>query len=48
MDDKSFNQTAWSGAEIVAEELGWEATYLESEQQTDYEKNINEFINVEV
>ena len=44
VDDKSFNQTAWDGAEAVAAELGWEATYLESQQQTDYEKNINEFI----
>jgi basic membrane protein A len=45
VDDKSFNQTAWAGAQKVAAALGWEATYLESEQQTDYEKNINEFIN---
>ena len=45
VDDKSFNQTAWTGAQTIAEELNWEATYLESQQQTDYEKNINEFIN---
>jgi basic membrane protein A and related proteins len=44
VDDKSFNQTAWAGAQAVAENLGWEATFLESEQQTDYERNINEFI----
>ena len=44
VDDKSFNQTAWLGAQMAAQELGWEATYLESQQQTDYEKNINEFI----
>ena len=44
VDDKSFNATAWAGAQAVADTLGWEATYLESKQQTDYEKNINEFI----
>ena len=44
VDDKSFNQTAWKGAQDAAAELGWEATFLESEQQTDYEKNINEFL----
>ena len=44
VDDKWFNQTAWEGAQGAAEEHGWEATFLESQQQTDYEKNINEFI----
>lgn len=44
IDDKSFNQTAWAGAQKVAQEFGAEARYLESQQQTDYEKNINEFL----
>ncbi|HET7089593.1 MAG TPA: BMP family ABC transporter substrate-binding protein [Anaerolineae bacterium] len=44
IDDKSFNQTAWKGAQDASEALGWEAVYLESQQQTDYEKNINEFL----
>lgn len=44
IDDKSFNATAWKGAEMVKTELGGEAKYLESQQQTDYEKNINAFI----
>jgi basic membrane protein A len=44
VDDKSFNATAWAGAQDSAQKVGWEATYLESQQQTDYEKNINEFI----
>jgi len=44
IDDKSFNQTAWAGAQQAARELGGEARYLESQQQTDYEKNLNEFI----
>lgn len=44
IDDKSFNQTAWAGAQRVAQEFGADARYLESQQQTDYEKNINEFL----
>lgn len=44
IDDKSFNATAWAGAERAQSELGMEAKYLESQQQTDYEKNINAFI----
>jgi len=44
VDDKSFNATAWLGAQEAAKTNGWEASYLESKQQIDYEKNINEFI----
>ena len=44
IDDKSFNQTAWKGAQDAGEALSWEAVYLESQQQTDYEKSINEFL----
>ncbi|HLE15035.1 MAG TPA: BMP family ABC transporter substrate-binding protein, partial [Anaerolineales bacterium] len=44
IDDKSFNATAWKGAQDAMEQLGVEAKFLESQQQTDYEKNINAFI----
>lgn len=44
IDDKSFNATAWKGVEDAMKELGVEGKYLESQQQTDYEKNINAFI----
>ena len=44
IDDKSFNATAWAGAERAAAELGGEAKYLESQQQTDYDRNINAFL----
>lgn len=44
IDDKSFNATAWKGAEEAKAKLGAEVKYLESQQQTDYEKNINAFI----
>ena len=44
IDDKSFNQTAWKGVQNAIEELGV-AGGVESQQQTDYEKNINEFLS---
>jgi len=45
IDDKSFNQLAWIGMQKAAEQYGVEVQFLESQQQTDYEKNINEFLN---
>ncbi|MEI2690737.1 MAG: BMP family ABC transporter substrate-binding protein [Anaerolineae bacterium] len=45
IDDKSFNQTAWAGAQRAMEELPVEAIFLESQQQTDYEKNLNELVS---
>src|SRR3990170_5540733 len=44
IDDKSFNATAWKGVQDAISQLGVEGKYLESQQQTDYEKNINAFI----
>jgi len=44
IDDKTFNQTAWKGVQDAMEKLGVNGKYLESQQQTDYEKNINSFI----
>jgi len=44
IDDKSFNATAWKGVQDAMEQLGVEGKYLESQQQTDYEKNINAFL----
>jgi basic membrane protein A len=45
IDDKSFNQTAWTGVLRAVEELGVDGVFLESQQQTDYEKNLNEFVS---
>ena len=45
IDDKSFNATAWKGVEDAKTQLGIDGKYLESQQQTDYEKNINAFID---
>jgi basic membrane protein A len=44
VDDKGYNQSAWEGAQQAAKELNWDAIYLVSAQQTDWEKNINELL----
>jgi basic membrane protein A len=44
IDDKSFNQTAWKGFQDAMAKLGVEAKYLESQQQADYAKNIQQFL----
>jgi phosphate/phosphite/phosphonate ABC transporter binding protein len=44
IDDKSFNATAWKGFTDAEDEFGVEIQYLESQQQTDYEVNINAFL----
>lgn len=43
VNDKSFNQSAWEGAQKAAKEFGWDAKFIESKQPTDYEKNIDQF-----
>ena len=44
VDDKSFNATAWKGVLDAMGKYGVEGSFLESEQQTDYEKNINSYL----
>ncbi|HZW03378.1 MAG TPA: BMP family ABC transporter substrate-binding protein [Anaerolineaceae bacterium] len=45
IDDRSFNATAWNGVVMAQDQLGAEGKYLESQQQTDYERNINAFVD---
>lgn len=45
IDDKSFNAGAYSGIEKAAAELGVEGKYLESTQQSDYAKNIQQLLD---
>jgi len=45
IDDKSFNATAWKGIQAAEAEFGLEGKYLESQQQTDYEKNLKAFLD---
>lgn len=43
VNDKSFNQSAWDGVQKAIKELGAEGKYVESKQETDYEKNLDLF-----
>jgi basic membrane protein A and related proteins len=45
IDDKTFNATAYKGIERAVTELGVAGGYLESNQPTDYAKNITEYLN---
>ncbi len=44
IDDKSFNATAWLGMQNAEKDFGVEVQYLESQQQSDYEVNLNTFV----
>ena len=46
VNDESFNQSAWTGAEQAAKELGVEVRYLESNKEADYESNIETAIDM--
>jgi basic membrane protein A and related proteins len=47
IDDRSFNETAWNGLLEAQQDFGVEVQYLESQQQIDYERNINAFIEAD-
>ncbi len=44
VDDKSFNASAWKGVQDAVSQLGIEGKYLESKDQSDYAKNIQQFL----
>ena len=45
IDDKSFNATAYAGVTKAVSDLGVSGKYLESQQQSDYAKNIQQFLD---
>ena len=45
IDDKSFNATAYKGVTQAVDELDIEGKYLESQQQSDYAKNIQQLLD---
>lgn len=47
VNDGSFNQSAWEGLQRAMEELGIEASYLESATDADYVPNMETFIDEE-
>jgi len=44
VDDKSFNQLAWEGVQKANTDLGTDGKFLESKVQSDYAKNIQQFV----
>ena len=45
IDDKSFNTRSYAGVEKAIADLGVQGKYLESQQQSDYAKNIQQFLD---
>jgi basic membrane protein A and related proteins len=45
VDDRSFNETAWSGMQRAESELGIDIAVLESTAEADFEPNIQEFVD---
>lgn len=45
VDDKGFNASAWTGAQKAAADFNATAKVLESQAETDYEVNINSFVD---
>jgi len=45
VNDQSFNQSAWEGAQRASEKYGVEVSYIEAKQESDYETNIETAID---
>jgi len=45
VDDKSFNASAWKGVQDAIAQLGVDGKYLESKDQSDYAKNIQQYLS---
>lgn len=45
VDDKSFNALGWKGIQDAMTQLGVQGKYLESHDQSDYAKNIQQFLS---
>jgi len=41
LNDHAFNQLAWAGVQKAAQEMGFQAKFIESRQPPDYETNID-------
>ena len=45
VNDQSFNQLSWEGMQRLEEENGWEVSYLESKQESDYATNLDKAVD---
>ncbi len=47
IDDRSFNATAWAGIQAAEEALGISSGFLESEDDSDYVRNVNQQVQAD-
>jgi len=47
VNDQSFNQLAWAGLERMRDEKGYEVSYMESKQDSDYMTNLDKAVDDE-
>lgn len=45
VNDQSFNQLAWEGMQQLQKEEGWDVSYLESKQESDYATNLDKAVD---
>lgn len=45
IDDKSFNQSAWEGVQLLEDEIGAHIDFIETQDSTDYAANIGSFVD---
>lgn len=45
VNDKSFNQSAWEGLQLVEKNTGATVSYLESTQESDYATNLDKLVD---
>ena len=47
VNDQSFNQSAWEGMTELKDKYGWDVSYLESKQDSDYATNLDKAVDAE-
>lgn len=45
VNDQSFNQSSWKGLEELRDKDGWDVSYLESKQESDYPTNLDKAVD---
>lgn len=47
VSDQSFNQSSWEGLQQLESDKGWEVSYIESKQESDYATNLDKAVDDE-
>jgi len=45
VNDQSFNQLSWAGMKELEADLGWQVSYIESNQEADYVTNLDKAVD---